>query len=231
MGDNSGVTSPRLSTIVAALVAVGAGAWGLRQCSPDESLATRPKPSPELIAPPSGDSTRLAQTPTAAASTAALTTPQTLLAQAGRFRLAGVVAAVGNGGLALIAVDGKPAGTFRVGDAVDGEIVVRSVAVHTANLGLRDGSQTITLEMAPALAPMASPGPATAAATPAQTTSLPPVPSAPLANGSAQAQDTLRKLGSKHAPLLPPGPAAPPKPDDTTAAPADDGRWKPPGQQ
>ena len=200
----------------------------MRQCAPDDGLALNPKSAPNVIAPLAGVSVRLGQAPAAAAQAAVQRAAQTLAAQAGRFRLVGVMAALGSDGIALIAVDGKPAGTFRVGNAVEGDIVLRSVSARTANLGTRDGGETITLELAPAPAAVAPPEPA---ATTTTTVFRPQASLPPLANGSTQAQDILRKLGSKHPPLLPPTPIAPQKPVDGNTAPVDDGRWRPAGQQ
>jgi hypothetical protein len=67
-----------------------------------------------------------------------------------RYQLQGVMAGTGvggNGGLALIAVDVAPARSFRVGDAVDGELVLLGVSASTASLGLRHGPPEIVLEV------------------------------------------------------------------------------------
>lgn len=78
-----------------------------------------------------------------------------------RFRLLGVMApkvAAAEGapaqGLALIAVDGKPARAFPVGARVDGEWVLQSVSARTASIGPEGGAVVAQLEV-PAL-----PGPA-----------------------------------------------------------------------
>jgi general secretion pathway protein C len=78
-----------------------------------------------------------------------------------RFRLLGVMApkvAAAEGapahGLALIAVDGKPARAFPVGAHVDGEWVLQSVSARTASIGPEGGAVVAQLEV-PAL-----PGPA-----------------------------------------------------------------------
>jgi general secretion pathway protein C len=76
-----------------------------------------------------------------------------------RFKLVGVVAsrhdAASARGLALIAVDGKPARAFRVGAAVDGETVLQSVRARGAELGPRGAAPQVKLELAP-LAPAAT---------------------------------------------------------------------------
>jgi general secretion pathway protein C len=78
-----------------------------------------------------------------------------------RFKLLGVMApkaAAAEGapahGLALIAVDGKPARAFPVGARVDGEWVLQSVSARTASIGPEGGAVVAQLEV-PAL-----PGPA-----------------------------------------------------------------------
>lgn len=137
-----------------------------------------------------------------------------------RYKLVGVMIS-GNERMVLISVDGKPARMFRVGETVDGDIVVLGASERGTTLGPRVGGAAMALEMSQAL-------PAATVAAPAPTAKA--VPRAPLADGSAQSQDVLRKLGSKHAPLQPPKTSAPQKPIDDTVTPVDDGRWKPPGQ-
>jgi len=52
-------------------------------------------------------------------------------------------------GLALVAVDGRPARAFRVGAAVDGEVVLQAVGARSARLGPRDGAAAVVLSLAP----------------------------------------------------------------------------------
>lgn len=70
-----------------------------------------------------------------------------------RFQLIGVVAprsaAAAREGLALIAVDGKPAKAYRVGAVVDGQNVLKSVAARGATLGPPDGAALVALNIAP----------------------------------------------------------------------------------
>jgi general secretion pathway protein C len=71
---------------------------------------------------------------------------------AGRFQLVGVVAPRGGGsseGLAVIAVDGKPARTYRVGTVVDERYVLQSVRTRGADLGPRGGHAQLQLELPP----------------------------------------------------------------------------------
>lgn len=64
--------------------------------------------------------------------------------------LVGVLADRQSGGAALIAVDGKAAKPYRVGAAVDGNLVLQSVAGRRAVLATSlDGPAQLTLEMPP----------------------------------------------------------------------------------
>lgn len=63
------------------------------------------------------------------------------VAAASRFRLIGVVAPrsprAAAEGVALIAIDGKPARAYRVGTAVEGDLVLQAVRARGADLGAR----------------------------------------------------------------------------------------------
>ncbi len=76
-----------------------------------------------------------------------------------RFRLIGVmatkargVATDGENGLALIAVDGKPARAFAVGSSLDSGLVLRSVGMRSAIVS-QQGAQSVTLELPPLAEP------------------------------------------------------------------------------
>lgn len=78
---------------------------------------------------------------------------------ASRFKLVGVMAprskdaqSVAGSGLALIAVDGKPAKAFTVGAPLDSGLVVQSVGLRTASIGPARGARSMLLEI-PALPP------------------------------------------------------------------------------
>ncbi len=80
-----------------------------------------------------------------------------------RYRLVGVMAPKsqlpeGSGayGLALIAVDGKPARAYAVGSRLDNDLVLQSVGLRTASLATAQGSRRMLLEL-PAL-PVAATG-------------------------------------------------------------------------
>jgi general secretion pathway protein C len=113
-----------------------------------------------------------------------------VLAEA-RFQLIGVVAPRSSlaqrEGLALIALDGKPAKAFRVGAAVDGDMVLQAVHARGASLGPRGQVALVRLEL-PALpaptstllpTPNAAPPPLSRPPTmsPGQTTAPRPSPS------------------------------------------------------
>lgn len=70
-----------------------------------------------------------------------------------RFNLVGVLSPrapqAAREGVALIAVDGKPARAFRVGTVVDGQNVLQSVNARGAALGPRGGPSLIALKIAP----------------------------------------------------------------------------------
>lgn len=104
-----------------------------------------------LAAAPRGDLTRVfgaAPVAVAGGPNAVVQTPQ-----ASRFKLLGVAAPRQGGdsnGLALIAVDGKPARGYAVGAAVDGDLLLQSVEPRGAKLGARGAAAQVTLEL-PAL--------------------------------------------------------------------------------
>jgi general secretion pathway protein C len=112
---------------------------------------------------------------------------------AGRFRLIGVMAPRGdsaeNGqGIALIAIDGKPARPYRIGAPVDGELVLQSVSQRGAAIGPRAAAPSVRLELPPlpaaatgTLPPAAAVFTATATAGgAARPAAPPPVPAPPM---------------------------------------------------
>jgi len=110
-----------------------------------------------------------------------------------RFKLVGVMAPrsgsaqteVGHG-LALIAVDGKPAKPYAVGARLDSDLVLQSVGLRTASLGPAQGARSVLLEL-PALVPAHSGvlPPVGAAPAPGATA---PVPAAPTSRMQAAIQ-------------------------------------------
>jgi general secretion pathway protein C len=102
-----------------------------------------------------------------------------------RFKLVGLVAPRAGGsskaGIALIAVDDKPARAFHVGASVDGRLVVQTVQKRSVSLGPRDAPAEVQLELPPPPPPATGtlPLPAPAAATTQKPgAAVPPVGSA-----------------------------------------------------
>ena len=136
--------------VIWALVAASAVFWGLRL-----SVAAPQAPQNTVAVGDTGalrgDLARLlGAAPVQLASAAP--TPES----ASRFKLIGVMApkagkAVvgGEHGVALIAVDGKPAKAFAVGARLDGELMLRSVSLRTASIAPASGESPFVLELPP----------------------------------------------------------------------------------
>ncbi len=203
-----------------ALVAAAALFWGLRLFV---NAPTVPSGTPVAAIGPAvhGDLTRLlgADPPPQVVAAAAEPAPDA------RFQLIGVVTpraqSAAREGVALIAVDGKPARAYRVGAVIEGQTILKSVAARGAMLGPRDGAPQVTLNLAPPAAantgalpslsqplvdgnPSASPSGVTSAATPAVT---------PLQNAAARDRATSPRAMRR---MLPPPamPADNPPPQD-----------------
>jgi len=138
------MTARLLAFVIWAAVAATAVFWGLRL------IVRSPSAPPHALAAanatqPRGDLTRLlgaAPGPGAAPAVEANS----------RFRLVGVVAPRGGAdpvGVALIAVDDKPARAYRVGAVVDSSWVVQAVHTRGASLGPRGGATALRLELPP----------------------------------------------------------------------------------
>jgi len=138
--------------LVWALVAASAAAWGLKL------FVTAPRAPPQVAVAgqsqlPRGDITRVlgadAPPPVDPAAGESLASAP---ADA-RFQLLGVVAPRGSetarGGVALIAVDGKPAKAYRVGAVVDGEHVLQGIRARGADLGPAGGKVAVALNIPP----------------------------------------------------------------------------------
>jgi general secretion pathway protein C len=135
-----------------ALAAGSALYWGLKLF-----IATAPVPPRTPVAAqaavPRGDLTRLLGVDAPAPVAAAPNEPP----PDARFQLIGVLSPKSRQaaaeGVALIAVDGKPAKAFRVGAVVDGQTVLQSVGARGAQLGPRGGVTLVALNLvAPAAA-------------------------------------------------------------------------------
>lgn len=159
-----------------AAAAASALAWGLKL------MVTPPQAPPLTMVADThtvarGDLTRLLGVDAPAPVAAAAPEPT---ADA-RFNLLGVVSPrapkAAAEGVALIAVDGKPAKAYRVGSLVDGQNVLQSVQVRSVTLGPKGGPSLIALNIVP-------PAPATTGVLPPPTvqpgapTFTPPQPTA-----------------------------------------------------
>jgi general secretion pathway protein C len=157
-----------LAFVIWAAVATSVMFWVLRlgassPAAPAHTVAVG------AAAAPRGDLTRvLGAAPVRESAAAAVTVDSPL---ASRFRLLGVAAPRQGGdrqGLALIAVDGKPARSYAVGASIDGELVLQSVHQRGAKLGGRGAATQVSLVLpalpAPATGslPLAAAPPATA---------------------------------------------------------------------
>ncbi|MEP6875927.1 MAG: hypothetical protein ABI887_16335 [Burkholderiales bacterium] len=143
----------RLSAFVIwALVAATVVFWGLR-------LMARAPAAPAYVVPV-GDASAVRGDLTRLLGAASVATSATLpLADVNsRFRLLGIMApksssgAVATHGVALIAVDGKMPKAYTVGAPLDGDLVLQSVSLRTASIGVGKGAPAITLELPPAVA-------------------------------------------------------------------------------
>lgn len=129
-----------------AVVAASAFFWGSR-------LLVKPASAPAHATTVStsgalrGDLTRLFGEEARPMQTSAAATPVPV--SDARFKLLGVVAArqPAQGGIALIAVDGKPAKAYRVGATVEGDTVLLAVNARGADLGPRSGAAAVALQI------------------------------------------------------------------------------------
>lgn len=176
--------------MVWALAAASAVHWGLKLFVKAPAVPLHAKWA-ETGGAAQGDLTRLLGADPVAAPEAA----PVQAAPDPRFQLIGVLsppeAAAAREGLALIAIDGKPAKAYRVGATVDGDTVLQAVQARGATLGPRGGPALVSLNIAPP--------------NPAATGTLPPATS-----GASPAQPPVMRPGLPTA--LPAGAAAPPQP-------------------
>ena len=138
------VWAPRLSSLgVFAVLGATLVFWSLRWPAP-HGQATAPEAQINASSPL--DATALARALGARSSA-----PNTPTAEApARYQLIGVVTNSGGAGAALIAVNGQPPKSFRVGTLVDGGLVLQSVAPRHAVLAPTDtraGAAVLTLDM------------------------------------------------------------------------------------
>lgn len=134
----------RIATFaVFALAAASAAFWFLKVWGASQpgrvglaAVASAPPLDPQAVAQVLGGGAaalRVADLPVAASS---------------RFVLRGVVADTAHAGVALIAVDGKPAKPFAVGTVIDGRLLLQSVNGRRAVLAsAMDGAPEVALEL------------------------------------------------------------------------------------
>ncbi len=137
--------------VIWAAVAASAMFWALR-LGASSPVAPTHTVAVAQAGLPRGDLTRVfgAAPPKAANQAVVVESPL-----ASRFKLLGVAAPRREGdrnGLALIAVDGKPARSFAVGATVDGELMLQAVHARGAKIGARGEPVQLHLEL-PALPP------------------------------------------------------------------------------
>lgn len=182
-----------------ALVAASALYWGLRLFTPAKPLPPQTGVA-SLNAAPRGDLTRLFGVDAPPPPVEAAPPPST------RFQLVGVVAPRGGaqGGVALIAVDGKPARAYRVGATVEGDTVLQQVRQRGASLGPRDGVANVSLEIPP-LAPAA-----TGTLPPAGGGVVPVAPPPPMARPLPSVSPAVPPPGVRPSMPVQPGAIAPP---------------------
>ncbi len=137
----------RLGTLVL-WAAAGASVvfWGLRLSAP----AVNPLVPAGSFAPLALDAQALARLLGAGPVAPGVAPMAPVASLTSRFSLVGVLSGRrSGGGAALIAVDGKPAKTFRVGAAVADDLVLQALAPRQAQLGTQmGGATTLTLDMA-----------------------------------------------------------------------------------
>jgi general secretion pathway protein C len=172
-----------------ALVAASTAFWGIKIFA-----ATRPVPpgaqAPQVVAA-NGPMERLfgaVVVPTVA--------PPPQHPESERFQLVGVIAPPGvtQGGFALIALDGQPARTWRVGTIVDGNTALLSVSKRGAEFGPPGGPTAFTLQLPePAAAETGTLPAATSQPDPAQMQNA--VPRAQIENAQHVAQPPSPMIG------------------------------------
>jgi general secretion pathway protein C len=142
----------RLSAfIVWAALAASAVFWGLRLAGASPVAPPHTVPVGDAMVP-HADLTRLfGAEPVKTADTPAAAP------ESSRFKLIGLAAprTAGGPGVALISIEGKPARAYRIGAAVDGDLVLQEVERRSVALGPRGTAATVRLEL-PALPPPAT---------------------------------------------------------------------------
>lgn len=146
----------RLSAfLIWALVAAGVAFWGLRMFARPSALPVHAQVvDTQVIA--GGDFARMFGAAPVVESAAPAP-----VAESSRFKLLGVLAPVGSesgklhsqGGVALIAVDDKPAKPYAVGAPLDADLILQSVARRSASIGPAGEAPSVVLELPPPTPP------------------------------------------------------------------------------
>ncbi len=136
--------SHSVTFLLAAVAAGSAAYWVLKWPAPNDT----PRVSTAEPSAPPIDSAKVAQllgfNPVGASA------PTPSVAVASRYKLIGVIAQGQQSGSALIAIDGKPAKPYRVGEVVGDDVVLLSVRAQGATLGPNQkGAASVTLELPP----------------------------------------------------------------------------------
>jgi general secretion pathway protein C len=133
-----------ITLLLWAAAAASAVAWALKLGNPG---AARPPVPSAYRAPAPADPAMVARLLGQAQGNASAPAAAPL---SSRFNLVGVVADLAQQGAAVIAVDGRPAKPFRVGNAVDEGLILQSVQRRSAVLAATtDGPPVVTLELPP----------------------------------------------------------------------------------
>lgn len=209
--------------VIWALVAGTVVFWGLRMFVRAPEAPAHAVPVGAAVAV-RGDLARLlGAAPVATAAAAA--TPEA----SSRFRLLGVMAPKGpqaeasGQGVALIAVDGKPARAFAVGARLDTDLVLQAVSLRSASIGPPEGVASVKLEIPPLPAPATGTLPSGNLGAAGVGTNIPPPPVLPPLAAQAIPAAAPPVMLAPPPPIPPQQPRiAPPVPGPNSSAPRRD---------
>jgi general secretion pathway protein C len=128
-------------------VALGAAFWGLRWFGKSMTVPAGTA-SATMDNSLRGDVSKLLAGPATPVDAVAVPTQQAALA--GRLQLLGVVAPRhegGHTGVALLVLDGKPARAYRMGQAIEGELVVQTISQRQVQIGAQGGPVAVSLDL------------------------------------------------------------------------------------
>lgn len=215
------MTARLLAFAIWAATAATAVFWGMRVFVATPQVPGHAQPADGASLPPADLSRVLGQQPVIVE--AAPLAPEV----ASRFQLVGVAAPRATdrpGGVALIAVDGKPARAYRVGTSIEAGLVLQAVHARGAVLGPRGEAPQVRLE----LPPLPPPNTGTLPVEDYGATTLPSMPAPP--GGLPPA--TFRPPPMTGAPAMPgQPPSRMPLPQPVPAPPIQPAQEAPEGQQ